>query len=117
MSRDRRMCEGLSIAATKARAVKVQHPGLSLAGGRSPRPLPYVHVGVNRGDRHNFYYGAPRRNQTPHGGRETSDPLACFTSLVDEDQPLTAISISTEPHRTQLPHQVPNEHAREHRHP
>jgi hypothetical protein len=45
MSRDRRMYEGLSIAATKARAVKVQHPGLSLAGGRSPRPLPYVHVG------------------------------------------------------------------------
>ena len=25
-----------------------------------------------------------RSNQTPHGGRETGDPLACFKSLVDE---------------------------------
>jgi TnpA family transposase len=41
-SRDRRTREGSSIAATQTRAVKAQHPGLSSAGGRPPRPLPYV---------------------------------------------------------------------------
>ncbi len=30
------------------------------------------------------HHGSPRRNQSPHGGRETGDPLACFKSLVDE---------------------------------
>jgi hypothetical protein len=86
MSRDRRMREGSSIAATKARAVKAQHPGLSSADGRPPRPCHTSHVGVSCGDRRDFTTAPPRRNQTPHGGRETSDPLACFTSLVDEDR-------------------------------
>ena len=40
------------------------------------------HVGVDRGDRR--HHCGSRRNQTPHGGRETGDPLACFKSLIDE---------------------------------
>ncbi len=45
-------------------------------GGRDP------YVRIDRGDRHR--YGGPRRNQTPHGDRETSDPLASRKSLVEE---------------------------------
>jgi hypothetical protein len=30
------------------------------------------------------HHGSPRRNQTPHGGREIRDPFADFESLVDE---------------------------------
>ena len=37
---------------------------------------------IDRGDRHR--YGGPRRNQTPHGDRETRDPLASRKSLVEE---------------------------------
>src|SRR5271155_2995563 len=40
------------------------------------------HVGVDCSDR--GHHGSPRRNQTPHGGRETRDPFAGFESLVDE---------------------------------
>ena len=53
-----------------------QHLGLSSGGGRDP------YVRIDRGDRHR--YGGPHRNQTPHGDRETSDPLPCRRSLVDE---------------------------------
>ena len=41
------------------------------------------YVRVDRGDRQR--YGGPRRNQTPHGDRETTDTLACLKSFVDED--------------------------------
>ena len=30
------------------------------------------------------HHRGSRRNQSPHGGRETGDPLACFKSAVDE---------------------------------
>ena len=30
------------------------------------------------------HYRNPRRNQSPHGDRETGDPLACSKSVVDE---------------------------------
>src|SRR3984885_7331583 len=43
-------------------------------------PVPYV--GVDRGDR--THHRSPRRNQTPHGGRQTGDPLACSKSVIDE---------------------------------
>jgi hypothetical protein len=32
---------------------------------------------------HRHYRGS-RRNQSPHGDRETSDPLACFNGVIDE---------------------------------
>src|SRR3984957_4719081 len=40
------------------------------------------HVGVDRGARR--HHCGSCRNQSPHGGRKTGDPLACFKSLVDE---------------------------------
>jgi hypothetical protein len=40
------------------------------------------HVRVDRGDRR--HHCGSCRNQSPHGGRKTGDPLACFKSLVDE---------------------------------
>jgi hypothetical protein len=52
-----------------------------LAAGRRG-PCHTSHVRVDRGDRR--HHGSSRRNQTPHGGRETSDPLASLKSLVDE---------------------------------
>ena len=54
---------------------------LSSAGGRDPCYTSYVRV--DRGDRQR--YGGPRRNQSPHGNRETTDTLACLKSFVDED--------------------------------
>ena len=49
-------------------------------GARGSRHAP--HVGVDRRDRgHNR---GSRRNQSPHGGREASDPLADLQSLIDE---------------------------------
>src|SRR5271166_1791245 len=65
-----------SIAAKKARAVNCPTPGIVISGRQ--RPL----CPLDRGDRHR--YGGPRRNQTPHGDRETNDPLPCRRSLVDE---------------------------------
>src|ERR1700735_3372437 len=50
------------------------------AGRRGPRHV--SHVSVDRSDRR--HHGGPRRNQTTHGGGETSDPLACSKSVVDE---------------------------------
>src|SRR5580700_3998890 len=50
------------------------------ASCRGPCHAPYV--GVDRGDR--THHRSPRRNQTPHGGRQTGDPLACSKSVVDE---------------------------------
>ena len=58
-----------------------QNLGLSSAGGRDPCYTSYVRV--DRGDRQR--YGGPRRNQSPHGDRETTDTLACLKSFVDED--------------------------------
>jgi hypothetical protein len=40
------------------------------------------HVGVDRGDR--THHCGSCRNQSPHGGRQTGDPLACSKSVVDE---------------------------------
>ena len=40
------------------------------------------HVGVDRGDRRQHCGSC--RNQSPHGGRETSDSLACFKGVIDE---------------------------------
>src|SRR5580704_19006107 len=50
------------------------------ASCRGPCHAPYV--GVDRGDR--THHRSPRRNQSPHGDRETGDPLACSKSVVDE---------------------------------
>ena len=49
-------------------------------GRGGPCHAPYV--GVDRGDR--SHHRSPRRNQSPHGDRETGDPLACSKSVVDE---------------------------------
>ena len=40
------------------------------------------HIRIDRSNRR--HYGSSRRNQTPHGGRETSYPLACSKSVVNE---------------------------------
>src|SRR5215472_16866576 len=40
------------------------------------------HVRVDRSD--GRHHGSSRGGQTPQGGGETRDPLACFESLVDE---------------------------------
>jgi hypothetical protein len=45
-----------------------------------PCHAPYV--GVDRGDR--THHRSSRRSQTPHGGRQTGDPLACFKGVIDE---------------------------------
>jgi hypothetical protein len=37
-------------------------------------------IRVDRGDRR--HHGGSRRNQSPHGDRETGNPLACLKSLV-----------------------------------
>jgi hypothetical protein len=42
------------------------------------------HVGVDRGDRR--HRCGSRRNQSPHGDRETSDPLASFKGVIDEGE-------------------------------
>ena len=42
----------------------------------------HAHIRIDRSNRR--YHGSPRRNQTPHGGRKTGDPLACLESLIDE---------------------------------
>jgi hypothetical protein len=41
-----------------------------------------THVRIDRGDR--CHHCGSCRNQPPHGGRETSDPLACFKGVIDE---------------------------------
>ena len=47
-----------------------------ISGSRAPYDR------IDRGDR--YRYGGPHRNQTRHGDGETSNPLACRKSLVDD---------------------------------
>ena len=49
---------------------------------------------IDRGDR--YRYGGPHRNQTRHGDGETSNPLACRKSLVDEAAVSTRGSFGTD---------------------
>src|SRR5580693_5022035 len=82
MSRDRRMREGSSIVATKASAVGWPTPGWSSAGGRPPRLLSCVSCPYRL--RRPLSSLRFVRQSPPHGGRETSDPLACCKGVIDE---------------------------------
>ena len=80
---DRRMREGSSICRDRGESGQLSYAWDShepTAGRRGSCHT--FHVGVDRGDRR--HHCGSCRNQSPHGDRETRDPLACFKGLVDE---------------------------------
>ena len=77
------MREGSSIAATKASAVSWPTPGMVISRRQAAEALVIRLMSASIAA--TAVITAVRAAiKAPHGGRETSDPLACFKSLVDE---------------------------------
>ena len=76
------MREGSSIAATKASAVSWPTPGMVISRRQAAEALVIRLMSASIAA--TAVICGSCRNQSPHGGGETGDPLACFKSLVDE---------------------------------
>jgi hypothetical protein len=73
----------MSIAATKARAVNCPTPGTVISRRQAAEALVMRFMSASIAATAAIT-AVRAANQTPHGGGEAGDPLACLKSLVDE---------------------------------